>query len=70
MEKRSTYEMRASVDLASGGVVGITVNCDLINASADDRTFVFELVDRLKAYEAKVTALRVAPYGPADGDRS
>src|SRR5271157_2092751 len=42
-----------SVDLRSGeGIVALTLSYDPFSLSAEDRQFVFGLVDQLQAYEA------------------
>jgi hypothetical protein len=40
-----------SVELKSGGAVTLTASLDLFSLSAEDRAFVFDLIDRLQQYE-------------------
>jgi hypothetical protein len=40
-----------TVDLASGGRVSVVVKVNLFDLTTDDRTFVIELVDKLKGYQ-------------------
>jgi len=39
-----------TVSLGSGGVVGLSVSVNLFDLSVDDRTFVIDLVDKMKGY--------------------
>jgi hypothetical protein len=43
-----------SVRLRSGGTVTVTAAVDLFTLAAEDRRFLFELIDRLQAYERTV----------------
>lgn len=40
-----------SVELKSGGSVTLTASLDLFSLSAEDRAFVFDLIDRMQQYE-------------------
>jgi hypothetical protein len=40
-----------TVPLKTGGTVTVTASLDLFSLSADDRKFVFDLIDRLREYE-------------------
>jgi len=44
------------VALRSGGTITLSISVDLFGLSADDRTFVFDLIDKLKEYEDADTA--------------
>jgi hypothetical protein len=41
------------VELKSGGTVTLTASLDLFELSAEDRAFVFEMIDRLQEYEKR-----------------
>lgn len=41
-----------TVKLNSGGTVSVVVNVNLFSLSTDDRTFIIELVDKLKGYSS------------------
>jgi hypothetical protein len=42
------------VELSSGGNLVVTMTVDLFSLSDDDRTFVFDLIDRMKTYKGTV----------------
>lgn len=42
---------RTTVKLKSGGTLTVSATLDLFGLNEDDRTFVFELIDKLKKYE-------------------
>ncbi len=44
-------DVARSVRLKSGGTVTVTARVDLFALDAEDRAFLFELIDRLRAYE-------------------
>jgi hypothetical protein len=44
--------MTKTVQLRSGGTLVLTASLDLFALGADDRAFVFELIDKLRQYEA------------------
>ncbi|HWR49684.1 MAG TPA: hypothetical protein VN428_01160 [Bryobacteraceae bacterium] len=49
--KAAAGDVAHSVRLKSGGTVTVTARVDLFALDAEDRTFLFELIDRLRAYE-------------------
>lgn len=52
------------VNLASGGQLRLNLSVDLFGLSAEDRAFVFGLIDSLKAYEDKVKS---ETFGGSEG---
>jgi hypothetical protein len=47
----SSAPMTKSVRLRTGGALTLTASLDLFSLGADDRAFVFDLIDRLQQYE-------------------
>ena len=47
----ASSETSRTVQLASGGTLSLVASIDVLQLSADDRAFVFELVDRVATYE-------------------
>lgn len=52
-----------TIQLHNGGTLSLTVSVDVFAMSPDDRNFVFDLVDRLRAYESKKPAPRIVIEG-------
>jgi hypothetical protein len=42
-----------TIELMSGGAITLSVSVDVISMSGSDRTFVFELIDKLQEYETR-----------------
>lgn len=49
----SPSNTQKTVTLRSGGFVTVSANADFFRLSNEDRTFVFELIDKLEEYEAE-----------------
>lgn len=47
-----------TVQLCDGGTLTLTVSVDVFALNSEDRTFVFDLIDRLREYEARRTAVQ------------
>ncbi len=59
------------VELSSGGNLVLTMSVDLFSLTDDDRTFVFDIVDRVKAYKgASGPAPQASPAEPPSQDGS
>lgn len=48
----NTPAISKTIELKSGGVLTLTAAVDFFSISAGDRNFVFELIDRMQAYQA------------------
>lgn len=48
---KSTPAISKTIELKSGGVLTLTAAVDFFAISAEDRQFVFDLIDRMQAYE-------------------
>jgi hypothetical protein len=60
---------RRTIALRSGGSLELLVSVDLFGLDADDRHFVFELIDALQAYERRVSAKQAeTPGSPMPGE--
>jgi len=46
-------ELAHTIDLTSGGSVTLSIPAHVLRLSPADREFVFDLIDRIKKYEAK-----------------
>lgn len=61
----------STLDLASGGTITVALSVDLFTLGADDRTFVFGLIDEMAAYaKAHPTPEPVAAVAPAGGKKA
>jgi hypothetical protein len=57
-----------TITLASGGMITLTVVVDLTKLSKDDRTYVFELIDQMNAYQPRTAPEAKAPK--SSGEKS